>query len=270
MKISQINQLNSLEYEVTLVSEDGIEILIVLEDTLVQMQLLKPQPISGLQYEQLKSDYAKAYRQAINYLSYRLRSCYEIQTYLTKKEHEPQQITQVIERLKAQKYLDDAIFAQAFVRTAWLDVKQGPQKVGRTMKQKYKIADDVKEEALELYSEEQQIENCQKLIQKLMRTNRKYVGKALEQQIRQKMHGYGYSMAIFQQALALEMADSEPDEVEDNEVMAQQAEKIYRRLSRESDIFKRRQKFQQKMYQLGFKSDITREWFEQKLLDDEE
>lgn len=261
MKISQISQRNDLEYEVTISSDEGIETLIVLEDTLITLQLLKPQPISLYQYQQLKADYAIAYRQAINYLSYRLRSCHEMSEYLMKKEHEKAQVAQVITRLQDQRYLDDAIFAQAFVRTALLDLKQGPKKIQQTLRQKHNLDEEQCREALTFYSEEQQLENCCKLVEKLTRLNKKYVGRALERNVKQKIQLYGYPAPIV--ANAWQIWEMEQVEEAVDSALAEQAEKIYRRLQRETDSYKKRQKFQQKMYQLGFDSNESRAWFDQ-------
>ncbi|MGL6248285.1 MAG: hypothetical protein ACRC3A_04235, partial [Culicoidibacterales bacterium] len=216
----------------------------------------------------LKQDYATAYRQAINYLSYRLRSCAEISTYLATKGHEPQQINQVIERLKEQKYLDDQLFAEAFVRTALLDLKQGPKKVTQTLRQKFQVDQSAILQGLTHYSTEQAIENCQKLIEKLMRTNKKFSGNALKRQISQKLFGYGYDSAIFE--AAWQTLEHTPDAEEARDVFEQQAHKVYRRVQRESDRYKRQQKFKQKMYQLGFSQAQSQEWFEYQEEENEE
>ncbi|MGL5549867.1 MAG: RecX family transcriptional regulator [Culicoidibacterales bacterium] len=260
MEIKTITQLNDLEYEVVLHSEEGEETQVVLADTLIQLQLLKPQVISLLQYQQLKQDYATAYRQAINYLSYRLRSCAEVATYLATKGHEPQQINQVIERLKMQKYLDDQLFAEAFVRTALLDLKQGPKKISQTLRQKFQIDQIAIEAGLSHYSNDQIIENCQKLIEKLLRMNKKFTGNALKRQIVQKIYGYGYDHAVIE--VAWQRLDHQEDETDTQDVFEQQAQKVYRRIQRETNRYKRKQKFQQKMYQLGFSQAQSQNWFQ--------
>lgn len=258
MEIKTITKINDLEYELVLQTAEGIESITVLSDTLIELQILKPQPLTTTQYQYLKQNYAAAYRQAIHYLSYRQRSCAEVAKHLKEKDYEPQQIAKVIERLQAQHYLDDQLFAQSYVRTAFLDSKQGPNKIKQTLQQKFQVAPEVIAEALTYYSEEIQRENIGQLISKLVRTNKKYVGRALEQHIMQKLRGYGYSLQLVQ-SIWQEQKSEESDDTDT--LFITQAEKVYRRLNRETDKYKKRQKFSQKMYQLGFPNEQSLEWF---------
>lgn len=260
MEIKTISQLNELEYEIIIQTSEGIESIIALADTLVELQLLKPQRITLTQYQLLKQNYATVYRQAIQYLSYRQRSCAEVVSYLREKDHEEQQIAKVIERLQQQRYLDDQLFARSYVRTAFLDVKQGPNKVKQTLQQKFQIDALAIEEALTEYSEEIQRQNIVQLLAKLVRTNKKYAGRALEQQLFQKMRSYGYPLALVQLIWQEEQSEDTSAEVDDSLFLAQ-AEKVYRRLQRETDSYKKRQKFIQKMYQLGFSTEQSQNWF---------
>lgn len=269
MEIKMITKVNELEYEVAVQTSDGLEIMVVLADTLVELHLLKPQPLTMQQYQILKQNYALAYRQAIQYLSYRQRSCGELEQYLLEKGHERQQVMQVISRLQEQRYLDDTLFAQSYVRTAYLDNKQGPNKVKQTLQQKFRIGPEAIEEALTYYSEDIQRKNIAQLIAKLIRTNKKYVNRALEQQIMQKLRQYGYPIQLAQ-LVWQEEQEIQINETEEAQVFIQQAEKVYRRLQRESDQYKKRQKFCQKMYQLGFAVAESQEWFEKQENEDDE
>lgn len=56
----------------------------------------------------------KALQISLRYLSYRPRSIKEMRTYLEKKEIEPDIISQIIDSLMNEKYLDDEAFAEMF------------------------------------------------------------------------------------------------------------------------------------------------------------
>ncbi|MCG8533130.1 MAG: RecX family transcriptional regulator, partial [Desulfovibrionales bacterium] len=60
-------------------------------------------------------DYEIALGKALNYLSHRQRSIFEMKGYLKKKETSPQRIEKIIEKLSQWGYLDDLKFAKAFV-----------------------------------------------------------------------------------------------------------------------------------------------------------
>ncbi|MGL5296179.1 MAG: hypothetical protein ACRDAO_04410 [Culicoidibacterales bacterium] len=264
MKISSIEKLTDLEYQVQIVDNDLIETFIVLEDTLLSMQIVKPQPIERWQYEQLKTNDAHIYRMAIHYLSFRIRSRYELEHYLLKKEATADQTNNVIQKLIAQGYINDFVFAQAYVKTAMIDYKQGPKKIEQVLKQKHRIDEDALSDAMQCYSHDQQYENCEKLYNRLIRTNKKYTGYMLRQQIQQKLQLAGYSAQIIQSIL--QQFESE----QNNELFEQISLRVYRRLIRETDPYKKRQKFQQKMYQYGFSSECSRVRFEQMEEDNEE
>ena len=75
-------------------------------------QLLSDAEIEALQAE---GDQEKAYNRALDYLSYRPRSCKEIDLYLQKRGLPEGQIEVVIERLERAGLLDDEAFARFWV-----------------------------------------------------------------------------------------------------------------------------------------------------------
>lgn len=75
-------------------------------------QLLSDTEIEALQAE---GDQEKAYNRALDYLSYRPRSCKEIDLYLQKRGLPEGQIEVVIERLERAGLLDDEAFARFWV-----------------------------------------------------------------------------------------------------------------------------------------------------------
>ena len=57
----------------------------------------------------------KAYDRTLNFIAIRRRSEWEIRTYLKRKGYEPECIDQVCTRLQKHGYIDDAVFARAWV-----------------------------------------------------------------------------------------------------------------------------------------------------------
>src|SRR6476469_2429456 len=59
----------------------------------------------------------RAYFQGLFFLSFRLRSVYEIREYLKRKDWEPEVIESTIARLSDEGQLDDLVFAKAWIQT---------------------------------------------------------------------------------------------------------------------------------------------------------
>ncbi len=83
----------------------------------VALGLKKGQLLSEADLERLKSDDEghKAYERAIFFLGFRARSRAEIERYLRDKGFSVEAIAAVVQRLNAEKYLDDEAFAQTWV-----------------------------------------------------------------------------------------------------------------------------------------------------------
>ncbi len=81
------------------------------------LNLRKGQQLSEAEIEQLKQtdERQRAYTKALYFLGFRSRSRAEIEQYLREKEFEPPVIEEVVQRLLAEKYLDDEAFARLWV-----------------------------------------------------------------------------------------------------------------------------------------------------------
>ncbi len=87
------------------------------EPVISKYQLLDNGEIADNLYEQLESDSIEEglYQKSLKYLSVRLRSVYEMQTYLAKNTTDEKMINIVTERLLKNHELDDEVFTKAFV-----------------------------------------------------------------------------------------------------------------------------------------------------------
>ncbi len=81
------------------------------------LNLRKGQQLSEAEIEQLKAtdERQRAYTKALYFLGFRARSQAEIEQYLREKEYPPAVIQTVVQRLVAEKYLDDEAFARSWV-----------------------------------------------------------------------------------------------------------------------------------------------------------
>ena len=74
------------------------------------------------------------YTAAINGLSRRAYSVYEMRTYLERRAEDKETVHRILDRLKQQKHLDDERYARQFVRQRAEIRKQGPFRIARDLR----------------------------------------------------------------------------------------------------------------------------------------
>src|SRR4051795_1558649 len=96
----------------------------------------------------------RIYANALNFLSYRPRSAREVEMRLRKKGYSPDEIGIVMERLRKDKYVDDADFARFWVSNRMTFSPRGPRLLKSELRQKG-VAAEVVDEVLQEQAEEQ-------------------------------------------------------------------------------------------------------------------
>ena len=122
--------------------------------SLDELQLVQAGIHSGLEIddEQLaklrnESEFGKNYIRAIDLISRRLRSEKEIRDYARRKDWMPDNTDRVIDRLKDKGYLNDKVFAEAFVRSRQNASKYSRRRIELDLRRKG-IADTIIKEIL--------------------------------------------------------------------------------------------------------------------------
>lgn len=96
-----------------------------LEISTARLQLLKQ-----------TSNYEKYYLKALNLISYRPRSTYEISSHLTRLLVDEATVAKIVSTLTEQKYLDDLEFATMFARSKISHKGRGPYRIKQELLQK--------------------------------------------------------------------------------------------------------------------------------------
>lgn len=137
------------------------------EDVLIQFRLRKGMRLSEEQLKQIfhEDKVKKAFKLCLSFLSYRMRTKFEMIQYMKQKNMDEQIISQVTTQLYAQRLLDDIEFAKSYVRDKKRMTTKGPLLLKQELQEKGISAHDIEQGLLE-YSEDEQFQNAAKLARK--------------------------------------------------------------------------------------------------------
>jgi len=108
-------------------------------------QELSESELTALKYRAVQD---KAYDRALNLISHRPRSEWELRGYLKRKDYDEDASTAVLERLRERGHVDDADFARRWVETRRLLRNTSRRRLSQELRQK-RIADDIIDQVLE-------------------------------------------------------------------------------------------------------------------------
>lgn len=191
MKVIKYEVCGKNKYNVFL--ENG-EVLTLYEKVITDNELLLKKDIDNELYEKITNDNRiyEMVETAIKYINVRLRSIKEIKDYLKKKNVSDEDINIVIDILLKNKYLDDDRFSEAFIKDKINFTMMGDYKM-RMELQRLGVDNMIIEEKVSLISDELWEEKMKKIIDKDIRTNKKYSGISLKNKIYNHLVTQGYS-----------------------------------------------------------------------------
>ncbi|WLD93970.1 recombination regulator RecX [Alkalihalobacillus sp. AL-G] len=270
MKITKITvqKKNKSRYNVYVDCGHGEEFGFAIdEDVYIKFGIEKGMELSAKEISELQSEdeVRKGFNQAVNYLSYRMRSCQEIVEYLKKKEVPTSAIEAIMKRLQELKYIDDLEFAKMFIRSKVTTSQKGPKALEQELKLKG-VSEAIIEKAILVYPQDQQIESATKLAKKKAKQNQKLSEIAAKQKIGQLLKQKGFSWTIIEQAI--EKASLQKDEQEEREALDIQAQKAHRKYRKFSG-WEYKQKMKQQLYRKGFSIELIDEWLNETEISDQ-
>lgn len=170
------------------------EVLELSEEVITQNQLLFKKKIDQELYYKINADNKiyQFFEIAAKYISLRLRSIKEIRDYLQKKGASDDEIDLVIDKLINTGYLDDDRFTQAFINDKLNFTTMGDYKI-RLELDKLGVSQSIIEKNISLIDDELIENKIKKVIDKDIRTNKKYKGIALKNKIYNHLLTSGYS-----------------------------------------------------------------------------
>lgn len=170
------------------------EVLELDESVITNNELLLKKRIDNDLYDKLKRDnkICILVNASIKYINVRLRSIKEIKDYLLKKEEDTDLIDEVISRLIKMGYLDDRRFTEAYIKDKLNFTSWGDYKIINELNKLGISSLDI-ENNIDLLNDDILNERMRKIIDKDIRTNKKYSGLKLKNKIYNHLLTSGYS-----------------------------------------------------------------------------
>lgn len=170
------------------------EVLELDESVITNNELLLKKRIDNDLYDKLKRDnkICILVNASIKYINVRLRSIKEIKDYLLKKDDDTDLIDEVISRLMKMGYLDDRRFTEAYIKDKLNFTSWGDYKIINELNKLGISSLDI-EDNIDLLSNDILSERMKKIIDKDIRTNKKYSGLKLKNKIYNHLLTSGYS-----------------------------------------------------------------------------
>ncbi len=170
------------------------EVLELDESVITNNELLLKKRIDNDLYDKLKKDnkICILVNASIKYINVRLRSIKEIKDYLLKKEDDTNLIDEVISRLMKMGYLDDRRFTEAYIKDKLNFTSWGDYKIINELNKLGISSLDI-EDNIDLLNDDILNERMRKIIDKDIRTNKKYSGLKLKNKIYNHLLTSGYS-----------------------------------------------------------------------------
>ncbi|QLB51731.1 recombination regulator RecX [Streptococcus sanguinis] len=251
MKITKIEKKKRLY----LLELDDSEKLYITEDTIVRFMLSKGMEITEQELLEIQ-DYAQfSYGKnlALYHLSFKQRTAKEVKDYLTQHDIQPEIISQVLDNLKKDNWINDRKYANSFIQSNLLTSDKGAFVLKQKLSQKG-ISSTIIEEELNQFDF---TELTDKVAEKLLKKNQgKLPSKALQDKILQSLINKGFSYS--QAKTAYQHLKIEEDQENQQELLYKELDKQYRKYSKKYDGYDLKQRLIQALARKGYDfSDIA-------------
>lgn len=244
MEIKKFTRMKNGMYKLHLNDDSSI---VVHEEVILKKELLITKKIDDedvKNIDKLNNNY-NAYDIAVKYIGVKLRSCFEVHEYLEKKEIDKVIIHEVIEKLKKQNYLNDSVFAKAFVNDRIKFSNYGPYKIKKELDDR-KISNSIIEEVLEIFDYSLEREKLEKLVPKYVKTVRNKSLVMMKSKVSNYFSDLGYNKNIVLDIL-------NDVDYDDSSAREKEYKKYYNKLSRKYSGEELEYKIKQSLYKNGFK-----------------
>lgn len=251
MKIEKIKKTGS-RYKLFL--DDGT-VINTFDEVIIKYNLLfnKELDLNMISKIHLENSYYDAYNKVLKLIDRRLRSSYEIEKYLKKNNVENYQT--IIDSLKEKGFINDERFARAFISDKIHLSNEGKGKIKKELLN-HQIEESIINRELAQIKDENMEEKVDKIISKKIAANKKDSAFILKQKISNYLFNLGYDKSFINSRMCHFNFDNCNSEKE--------MDKIYKKLSLKYEGNELINKFKQKLFSKGFKSEEINEYINKK------
>ena len=233
------------------------------EGILIKFGLMKGKTLEQFDIDEInyEDEIAKAFNKALHFLSFQMRSEYEVKKKLLDAGHGEAVVLEAVRKLESLGFLNDQTYSKALLETKKRTLKKGPRAIRQDLKKKG-IDKSLQDEVLETFTEEEQLEIAMQLAEKEVRAGSRRTPMQLKQKIQDVLMRKGYSFGIVSDVLERIELERKDDEWE--ELISSQGEKIWRKFASRLSGTERNLKVKQALYQKGFPIEVINRFIEEK------
>lgn len=243
MRIERFTKLKNGQYKLNL--DNNINILLH-EDLILKYELLIYREIDNEKIDDLLQENKAyiAYDLSLNYLKVKMRSKKEIKDYLLKKEISEELINKAIEKLEEQGYVNDLLYARAFIKDKINLSSDGPYKIKEQLI-KLGVNEAFILNELSVFDKDLEKERIERIMDKQVKTNHNKSKYILRKKIIDYLVNLGYT-----KELVISLINRV--EIDDEDIKKKEYDKLFNKLSKKYSGKELEYKIRQKMYQKGF------------------
>ncbi len=233
------------------------------EGILIKFGLMKGKTLEQFDIDEInyEDEIAKAFSKALHFLSFQMRSEYEVKKKLLDAGHGEAVVLEAVRKLESLGFLNDQTYSKALLETKKRTLKKGPRAIRQDLKKKG-IDKVLQDEVLETFTQEEQLEIAMQLAEKEVRAGSRRTPTQLKQKIQDVLMRKGYSFSIVSDVLEQIKLERAEDEWE--ELIASQGEKVWRKFASKLSGAERNIKIKQALYQKGFPIEVINRFIEEK------
>lgn len=226
MKILKFKKVSKNKYKIFLDNDSNITLY---EDVIINNNLLIKKEINHdeLVLIEKENNNISAYEVALSYIEIKMRSTKEIKDYLKKKKIDSKLIESVVNKLTENGYLNDYLYAKAFINDEFNLTNKGPIKIKNDLK-KHDIDDNVIDELINNINNNDVINKLDKLINKALKTK-----KGAANNIKLKLVNYFVNLG-YEKSMILDVLNNYTI-ASNKEVLKKEYSKLYSKYSKKYD-----------------------------------
>jgi regulatory protein len=243
MKIDKIKKVRGNKYKLHLSNDEKVT---TYDDVIIKNNLLFNSELDSELLNKVETDtqYYKVYNKVINFISTRIRSKKEIENFLDKNDVVEEDKQNILNKLTEIGFINDHNFAKAYINDKIYLSNYGPDKIRKDLLE-HSIDINIIDTLLAKVDIDDVKEKITKIIEKKVRSNRKYSNYQLKQKLIFELVNMGYNRDSI-----IECFDE--TDIDTNDILVNQLEIIHNKLSKKysgKDLYF---KIREKLYQKGF------------------